>query len=541
MPELDILHGFEYITKRLTRQWYAKHQTPFKGTSLVTWLDRNSISLNWYPASLQIFPRMFALGTDAKEYITCTVDSRETFNYRDELEPCPSDYTPSEYDVSRADKKPYTSSKRYLKPLEAGDLLVKVRGKELIFAAGYHAVRCHFGLEGTVILMPTTAYMKLVSQDCPGSSKDRSRANAMRRFVVPPELTTPGARKMTEKSQAMAVFAAFVGEEDTVAIVDHNRLVRLHIMSLSRAWTATDLEPCSQLWSSIWSSHYGPDWIDEPDAAMIALDEWRELVKPEDEPLDVKVRRSAHSILFAITSTQDVFNGYGQHTATDLLHSLALWPGMPLRQLCSDDTRYNEFKEALAVYAQQYVSDTYRTRCLSLPNRSTPLAFNYKSDTNYLNQYLKVYRKCEVQLSAETYNRYASLGMFNTAHTIGALFIYSSSVPATSPHFNILGAPYCPASNELIHANEVAFKTVPVFMCEHRDIVIYSVICARRPDGWVGANSALVSKHNSGRGTITLILSHRSSPKTLEVPGSRPQLVLLRSWPSRTINTIGDL
>lgn len=65
----------------------------------------------------------------------------------------------------------------------------------------------------------------------------------MRTFIVPPQLTTPGAREFSKGPvQTAAVFAALVGEEDTIIITDHNRLTRLTIMSRSSHWTAGDLE-----------------------------------------------------------------------------------------------------------------------------------------------------------------------------------------------------------------------------------------------------------------------------------------------------------
>ena len=105
----------------------------------------------------------------------------------------------------------------------------------------------------------------------------------------------------------------------------------------------------------------------------------------------------------------------------DLLHYLAIWPGMPPRELCADANLYEALRTGLASYAAQYVSAEYRTRCLGTPNVTASFAFNYKSDINYVNQYLKVYRKCTVTMKADIYNKYARLGLFDCAHTIGRL------------------------------------------------------------------------------------------------------------------------
>lgn len=80
----------------------------------------------------------------------------------------------------------------------------------------------------------------MTAQDCPGSNDDPTIAAQMRSFKVPKQMTSPDARGLTE--QAMVVFAALVGEEYTIIILDHERLCKLHIMSLSRPWTQSDLE-----------------------------------------------------------------------------------------------------------------------------------------------------------------------------------------------------------------------------------------------------------------------------------------------------------
>ena len=90
-----------------------------------------------WTARIQLFPRVFALGTKVKPYTTCTVDTSLLFNYNDDLEPPPPDYRPARQDSVRSHGKPYA---RYLKPLHPGPLHVKVRGKEIVFAAGYVSV-----------------------------------------------------------------------------------------------------------------------------------------------------------------------------------------------------------------------------------------------------------------------------------------------------------------------------------------------------------------------------------------------------------------
>ncbi|KAJ2991476.1 hypothetical protein NUW54_g8181 [Trametes sanguinea] len=404
-----------------------------------------------------LFPRAFAIGTKRKDYVTCTVDDRSAFDYREDLEPIPKDYVPNHFDARKARGKAFA---KYLKPLADGELLVRARGKEIIFAAGFHAIRVHFGLEGTMAIVPTSAFSEMIANDCPGSNKDPRKASQMRSFIVPQELTVCGARSPEGSQQTMAIFAALVGEEQTLVMVDHNRLLRIHIMSLSRPWKYTDLCPeKSELWQCIWSDNHGPDWTYERLRAEAGLETWRaSILNPPD---DVK---TSPPLLDALCSNQAVFNGYGQHTSHDLLYILGLWPGMPSAELCADEALFKSFKLCLHTYAQEYVSDVYRKRCLSLPNRKSPLEYNYKSDDNYHKYYLRVFRKSIVRMPREEYNRYASAGLFNPSH--------------------VIGEPYQVKESELI---DVAYRDVPVYQYtqphKSRD-PIYSVIVAHPPSHW---------------------------------------------------------
>ncbi|KAJ2998088.1 hypothetical protein NUW54_g7064 [Trametes sanguinea] len=360
MPELDILHGFQYLTLKLKKKWGKHHCDSMR-------------------ARLALFPRVFATGTKQKDYVTCSVDARSVFDYHEDLEPVDASYEPNRFDAAKR-------------------------------AAS-----------------PTPAH------DCPGSNKDPKKAAQMRSFVVPQELVVDGARNLEGSQQTMAVFAALVGEEQTL------------------------------LWKHIWSNNHGPDWIDEKTTAEATLDVWRAGVL---ETLKDMVTASAAkvSLLDALCSRQDVFNGYGQHTSHELLHVLGLWPGMPALELCADEEMFNRFKMCLHTYAAQYTSNTYRRRCLSLPNRQSPLEYNYKSDDNYHKLYLRVFRKSLVRMTREEYNRFARLGLFNSDH--------------------VIGEPYQVNENDLI---DVAYKDVPVYqyLQSHKSKEpIYTAIVARPPSHW---------------------------------------------------------
>ncbi|KAI0348878.1 hypothetical protein OH77DRAFT_1374560, partial [Trametes cingulata] len=485
MPELDILHGFEYSIQRLTTGREGKHQTPFQ-------------------ASLLLCPQGFAV---ANKYSSCTVEQAPFCDYSDDLEPCPVDYAPAPHDQKRSAGQDFA---RYLKPLKPGQLHVKTRGKEMIIAAGHHAVRVHFGLEGTMVILPTSSFKDMLLQSCPGNNEDPEVAEIMRSYripSIPTELIIPEARDREE--QKLAIFAAFVGEEDTIALVDHNRLLRLHVLSISREWTAADLQRSSPLticiprpskmWQHLWSSNHGPDWINERADAEANLDKWRAAVlspKPAagmpmppqeeritrfytttssgkplkllfDDPKFVADARASPSLVESLCDLLFVFNGYGQHTSNDLLHRLALWPGMPPEKLCRNEQLYKEFKEALSSYAAQYASPEYYSSCLGVPNRGAALAFNYKSDDNYIAKYVDVFRKAVERMDAALYNKCAMRGLFNPHHIIAEPYRHRADELISVKHKDVLGFTY-PLGERL------------------RDRM-FSVIRARPPPDWRGA------------------------------------------------------
>ncbi|KAL7282532.1 hypothetical protein ACG7TL_004003 [Trametes sanguinea] len=288
MPELDILYGFEFATLQLKERWYRLH-----GVSLT--------------ASLQIFPRAFAVGTKKKNYVTCTVDDSARCDYQDNLEPMPEGFIPNKYDLQKSKGKAF---ERYLKPLKAGELFVKARGKEIVFAAGHHLVRAHFGLEGTMVIIKTNDYNMMIANDCPGNNSNPGKALRMRSFIVPPHLTVPGARGSAsdDRQQTMAIFAAVVGVEHTILLVDHNRLLRLHILSRAKPWTAEDLKPEAEIWPDLWSKNHGPDWTYETQHAEQVLDNWRQGVLAQGAASAQPAGVPESTLLDVMCSSQDVFN-----------------------------------------------------------------------------------------------------------------------------------------------------------------------------------------------------------------------------------------
>ncbi|KAH9934595.1 hypothetical protein B0H21DRAFT_699318 [Amylocystis lapponica] len=395
---------------------------------------------------LVLFPRTFAMGTSRRSYCTCTV-SRSA--YDEDLEPSPPEFVPNAHDARRSANEDW---KYLIKPLSDGEVHVRARGKELFLAAGYHGMRVNFSLEATVLVTTRADFDALTAEDCPGPNTNKSKANNMRRFVIPPQYQEEGSR---DKARDIGVFAAIVCEDTAIMVVDFARLVQLHIISLDRHWVGGDLQRDSMLWATLWGLGRGYDWIDETEDALTALDGWRTtvLADSDQEPL-----------VHALCENQQIFNGFGKHTAHDLLHLVAVWPGIPSAVLCHDDSLYFCLKKELVVYAALWVSQEYRYSVCSASQSPNPLRFNYQSDRAYINRYVKVYRKWYVDVPKALHDHLVNQGLLNVDHIIA-------------------GQPYTPQPNEFL-APHRRFARLPVHVHKIKKSSLYSVIMAQRPSEW---------------------------------------------------------
>lgn len=61
------------------------------------------------------------------------MDYAPEFDYDPALEPVPIDYISDPHDLAKSEGEDFA---RYLKPLGTGELVVKARGNEIVFAAG---------------------------------------------------------------------------------------------------------------------------------------------------------------------------------------------------------------------------------------------------------------------------------------------------------------------------------------------------------------------------------------------------------------------
>ncbi|KAJ7662790.1 hypothetical protein DFH06DRAFT_1042758 [Mycena polygramma] len=358
----------------------------------------------WPVGRLVLFPRTFAMGTDVKSYQTISVDSGD---YDVRLEPRRNWHQINAFDAQRV---PAAAPWKYLvdRPLLSGDVFVKVRGKCIAISCGYHALVCHMSLEGNLRTMSRADFDALVSVCVPGSNKDKQKALKMRSFQVPERFIEPGSH---EKGLTVNIMAAVVTTKRAIVLMDYSRMSRVHIVSMSRKFTKEDLTPGSEVWPRLWEKFPGgPDWVVELEEALAFLELWRQGVIANED---------ATPIIDVLTTADGPGGGIGKQLANDVLFEVAIHPDMPSFELCTDEEQYGRFKAHLPVFMSTWVSPKFLELCGGTPNSSNPLAFNSKSDQNFLRGYVRTYRRKEVRVHADLYNLYASLGYLDPTHAIG--------------------------------------------------------------------------------------------------------------------------
>lgn len=235
-----------------------------------------------------------------------------------------------------------------------------------------------------------------------------------------------------------------------------------------------------QAWSFMWDHNHGPDWNYETDLALARLNAWR------SDILSSRSKAFKMCLLEEMCANQKVFNGFGRHTAHDCLHLLRIFPGEPPFLVCEDDVVFARFKAGVISYMAQWVSPSYRERVASLQNHVNPLAFYYRSDANFINQYMHVFRKWRVRVPSAEYNAFVSEGLLDEEHTIG-LHVALASVYLSTDSVNTPGLPYDCDPACLVNMSDPkapAWKWVDVFVYKQGSSKAYSVIRAQRPEEW---------------------------------------------------------
>ncbi|KAJ7653068.1 hypothetical protein DFH06DRAFT_525272 [Mycena polygramma] len=400
----------------------------------------------WPTGRLVIFPRTFAIGSDVKSYETISVDPGD---YNTCLEPQQDSHQMNIFDEERV---PTTAPWKYLvdQPLDSGDVFVKVRGNCIVISCGYHAMVSHMSLEGHLPTMSRADFDDLVSVCVPGSNENPQKAAKMRSFQVPDRFIEPGSR---EKGLTVNIIAAVVTEKRAIALMDCSRLSRVHIVSMSRKFTEEDLTPGSEVWPRLWEKFPGgPDWVIERVEALAFLESWRQ---------GVIANGTTTPIIDVLTTADGPGGGIGKQLANDFLFEVAIHPDMPSFELCADEEQYERLKVHLPVFMSTWVSPKFLERCGGTPNSSNPLAFNSKSDRNFLGGFVRTYRRKEVRVYTDLYNLYSSLGHLDPTHVIGS--------PYTKKHEPI----------------EQKFKEVKVHKYLNGQVNRYHIIAAAVPAHWV--------------------------------------------------------
>jgi len=191
---------------------------------------------------LILFPRVFAVANSKEGHSrSCHVDSFG--EYKPDHRGGAIHVADHRRTLIEGKEEPWGYLLRTQKP---GRLCCVVRGKELVIAAGQHAVRINFGLEGHLIEMTPEHFKAILDHN------DERHANPKEweighpaSFAIPPELCV--SFSSPQKDRTINMFCAFKTSGKVFALVDHSRLLILHVMSRAASWTSDDLSPGSQV------------------------------------------------------------------------------------------------------------------------------------------------------------------------------------------------------------------------------------------------------------------------------------------------------
>ncbi|KAI0749069.1 hypothetical protein C8Q74DRAFT_1212224, partial [Fomes fomentarius] len=394
-------------------------------------------------------------GTRQRKYTTMTCES---WGYKDTQEEMPADYEVNKYNQERLEMKAWEPLTFLVKPLTPGPVAVQSRGKEIILAAGFHAVRIHLGLEACISIVSLEDYRALVGNCAPGPNRNKSKANRLRSFILPSQFVVPGCQSsLTGGDRLVNVFGALVCQDRAIIVTDFSRLVRFHVFSRPVLWSPADVLPKSEYWGALWDKGHGPDWIYETEEALYMLDAWRTQVLEGDigPQNDVPIIASLYSV-------QTVFNGLGKHTANDLLHLISMWPGTPTTVVCKDNEMFGRLRSGLPAYMAIWASDRFLKLVATPANHTNPFAFNHRSHRYYMSEYVHVYRKSFCMVSLELFNDLTSHGMLDEKHILGEWHL----------------------DNALCGADMHTYKVLPVYDYQLGSVKFYSTILARRPTEW---------------------------------------------------------
>jgi hypothetical protein len=173
-----------------------------------------------------------------------------------------------------------------------------------------------------------------------------------------------------------------------------------------------------QLWESVWSPEYGPDWVKEQKLALAGLEAWLARILAGG-PEGIK------AIIEILCLDNWTFNGLGCHTAMDALYVAVVHPAMTCFALCASDIHFTRFKAALLECFDVWSSSKFFARCATnRANMDYPLMYQYASQRNYVSTYIKVHMQETCHTDIRIHNLMVSEGLFDSSHVIGQSNIF---------------------------------------------------------------------------------------------------------------------
>ncbi|KAI0737433.1 hypothetical protein C8Q80DRAFT_1276437 [Daedaleopsis nitida] len=202
----------------------------------------------------KFFVSSFAVGTKTRRYTPLTWEQGD---YQEILEVA----QPGEDIAMNDDDAAHVGFRQWkhlapllLKPLTVGPVAVTYHGKEIVIAAGFHAVRIHPGVEAMIFVVSLDQYHAMTAKSYPGRNPNKRKSERIRSFVWPSTFIVPGSAAAVEpdKEHMINIFAAVVCQDRAILITDSTRLVQLHVMSRPTMWSAHDLDVESPHWCDLW-------------------------------------------------------------------------------------------------------------------------------------------------------------------------------------------------------------------------------------------------------------------------------------------------
>lgn len=149
---------------------------------------------------------------------------------------------------------------------------------------------------------------------------------------------------------------------------------------------------------------------------MAQLDTWREKICGYSRESD-----RYKPIATVMSHNNLVFNGFGEHTANDFCHYLAIHPLMPCKELCMDDALFARLRKRILDYNGIFHSDHYIRSVSGDCNDDNPFTFHFNANLAYLTTYVLVYRKATATMKIDLYTEFLQSGLLDPEHEIGKL------------------------------------------------------------------------------------------------------------------------